>query len=153
MMALFVGGPADGKYLEVGPYLEEYFWWMEPPSYEARFGGTLVSWTCHTYKVVTDGRFYRYEHVPDRARSARKETQMHSYMYEVLVPEVSHFDQKTGQLVIDRPAKKIAAEFGVWPKPTRAELLAKHEAALREAGVDFGHVEEVIVNVVPFPEK
>ena len=74
-----------------------------------------------------------------------------SYSYEVFVPEKSHFALDAGgEKVIDRPAKLIAAQIGVYPMPTVQGLLNKYAAELTGAGIDFGTVSEVMVTIRPF---
>ena len=73
-----------------------------------------------------------------------------SFKYEVFVPANMHIDDDTDKVVIDRPAKLIAAVVGVYPEPTRAELLVKYAEELKEAGIDFGSIEEVKTSVCPF---
>ena len=73
-----------------------------------------------------------------------------SFKYEVFVPEKKHYDNNEKLEIIDRPAKLIAAVVGVYPEPTRAELLVKYAEELKEAGIDFGSIEEVRTNIGPF---
>jgi hypothetical protein len=73
-----------------------------------------------------------------------------SYSYEVFVPEKSHFALGEEEKVIDRPAKLIAAQIGVYPMPTVQGLLNKYAAELTGAGIDFGTVSEVMVTIRPF---
>lgn len=73
-----------------------------------------------------------------------------TWSYEVFVPEVSHVDPHTKEKIVDRGAVLIATGVGVYPKPTRGELLKKYADKLQAAGIDFGNVEEVYVNIGPF---
>ena len=72
-----------------------------------------------------------------------------SYSYEVFVPEKWHCGDE-GEKIIDRPAKLIAAQIGVYPEPTVQGLLNKYAKELTEAGIDFGTVCEVKVTIQPF---
>ena len=76
-----------------------------------------------------------------------------SYNVEVFVSQKVHcevLDSGVAKEVVDRPAKLVAAEVGVYPKPTRAEVLRKYAKELEAAGIDFGSIEEVQVSIMPF---
>lgn len=73
-----------------------------------------------------------------------------SWSYEVFVPEVASVKSPSNERVVVRAAALIATGVGVYPKPTRSELLRKYADKLQEAGIDFGSVEEVQINIGPF---
>jgi len=73
---------------------------------------------------------------------------------EIFVPEKGHYgtvtEAKSTDWVVDRAAAKIHTETGVYPKPTRAQLIDEHWDALQAAGITPGTVEEVEVSINPF---
>jgi hypothetical protein len=76
-----------------------------------------------------------------------------SFVFEIFVPEKFHFSYdrtEACEKVVDRAAKLIATEVGVYPKPTRADVLRKYAKELEAAGIDFGSIEEVQVTISPF---
>ena len=76
-----------------------------------------------------------------------------SFNVEVFVPQKVHYevlDSGVEKMFVDRPAKLVAAEVGVYPKPLRAEVLRKYAKELEAAGIDFGSIEEVQISIVPF---
>ena len=76
-----------------------------------------------------------------------------SYNVEVFVPRRVHYevlDSGVEKEIEDRPAKLVAAEVGVYPKPLRAAVLRKYARELEAAGIDFGSIEEVQISIMPF---
>jgi len=76
-----------------------------------------------------------------------------TFAYEVIVPEKTHAEkQEDGRYkdVIDREYKLIESESGLRNRPTREELLEKHQDDILAAGITLGTIGEVVVNVRPF---
>ena len=133
MRVRMVGGPQDGTVWDGDEPLAENL--------------DLAGYPYELRRYANGCRVYAYK---NPASCGGKDAQMTSYEYEVLIPEVSHIDPKTGEKTITRNGAVVARESGVWPEPTREALLEKYEDELRKRGIKFKDVAEVVINIRPF---